>query len=58
MSEDERETLRAAIQTTEYKYFGDYELSLNERVAIDTLVAFAERALTPPPPAGADDGIA
>ncbi|RYF22576.1 MAG: hypothetical protein EOO77_03855 [Oxalobacteraceae bacterium] len=52
MDKDKAEALRAAIQTTEYKYFGDYELSPDQWAAVDTLVAFAQRhldAITPTP---------
>jgi len=41
----EGEKLRAAIRKTEYKYFGDYEMSDDQRAAVDTLVEFAERHL-------------
>jgi len=45
MTQDEIEALQSAIKTTEYKYFGDYELSSEQWKAIDTLVEFAQRHL-------------
>lgn len=42
----DRSKLRAAIKQTEYKYFGDYEMSDGQRDAVDTLVEFAEQALS------------
>ncbi|MGI4792929.1 MAG: hypothetical protein ACRYG8_02370 [Janthinobacterium lividum] len=40
-----REQVEAAIKATEYKYFGDYELSDVERAAVDTLVSIARQHL-------------
>lgn len=45
ITNSEAEALRSAIKATEYKYFGDYELSPDQWVAVDTLVAFAQRHL-------------
>jgi len=45
MTQDEIETLWSAIKATEYKYFGDYELSPDQSKAVDTLVEFAKRHL-------------
>ena len=42
------ERLRASIKKTKYKYFGDYEMSDDQREAVDTLVEFAEQALLAP----------
>lgn len=36
------EAVAAAIKATEYKYFGDYEMSDDQRAAVDTLVAVAK----------------
>jgi hypothetical protein len=36
----------AALKKTEYKYFGDYEFSPDQREAVDTLVAYAEQQLS------------
>lgn len=41
---DMPEKLQAAIKATEYKYFGDYEMSDEQRYAVDTLVEFAKRS--------------
>jgi hypothetical protein len=40
------EKLAAAIKTTEYKYFGDYEFSDDQHNAVDTLVNFARHGIT------------
>lgn len=48
MTKDEAEALKAAIKATEYKYFGDYELSPDQWAAVDTLVAFAQHHLKSP----------
>lgn len=37
--------LREAIAATEYKYFGDYEMSEDQRKAVDTLVDHARETL-------------
>lgn len=47
---DEREALAKAIKVTEYKYFGDYEFSEGQHEAVETLVAFARKALSHPAP--------
>lgn len=39
------EAIRSAIKATEYKYFGDYEFSDDQRAAVDVLVAVAEARL-------------
>ena len=36
-----REAIEAAIKKTEYKYFGDYEMSDDQREAVDILVDVA-----------------
>ena len=52
---DEGDRIAAAIKATEYKYFGDYEMSDEQREAVDVLVETAKRyALSTPtsqPPA-------
>lgn len=45
---DDCEKLEAAIRRTEYKYFGDYEMSDDQREAVDVLVEFARTALATP----------
>lgn len=45
LSEETREALKVAIKATEYKYFGDYEFCESQHDAVDTLVAFAQKAL-------------
>ena len=51
---DEVERLREAVRKTEYKYFGDYEMTDDQREAVDILVSHAEAtiakadALSPP----------
>ena len=39
-----------AIRATEYKYFGDYEMSDDQREAVDVLVRFAQQYYSPPIP--------
>lgn len=41
------ERVAAAIKTTEYKYFGDYEMSDDQREAVDVLVAVARQFYAP-----------
>lgn len=36
-----------AIKATQYKYFGDYEMSSDQREAVDILVAVAEKYYAP-----------
>ncbi len=38
------EAVELAIGMTEYKYFGDYEMSESQRWAVNVLVALAERS--------------
>lgn len=48
-AEGERIAIEKAIRATEYKYFGDYEMSDDQREAVDQLVLTARNylALTP-----------
>ena len=56
----ERAMIEAAIKKTEYKYFGDYEFSDDQRAAVDQLVTTAqnylngERLTSSPSPAGGE----
>lgn len=45
MTSTQDEQLREAIRATEYKYFGDYEMSESQRKAVDVLVSHAEASL-------------
>lgn len=45
MDDEQKAELEAAIRKTEYKYFGDYEFSEDQRAAVDVLVAFAQSYL-------------
>lgn len=45
LTEATREALEDAIKTTEYRYFGDYEMCDMQHDAVNTLVAFAREAL-------------
>lgn len=47
----DRAKVEAAIKATEYKYFGDYEMSDDQRDAVDTLVEAARAALAYTPKA-------
>lgn len=49
ISTDLRLKLEAAIDKTEYKYFGDYEMSAIERDAVDLLVEFVAAVLVTSP---------
>lgn len=44
----DREAVERAIKATEYKYFGDYEMSDDQRAAVDTLVAVARALIATP----------
>lgn len=43
MTQEYMERLAAAIKATEYKYFGDYELSPDQWDAVNTLVDHAKQ---------------
>lgn len=45
MTTPTEQSIRDAIKTTEYKYFGDYELSPDQWEAVDTLVELARAHL-------------
>lgn len=49
ISTELRLKLEAAIDRTEYKYFGDYEFSEDQRAAIDLLVEFVASVLVTSP---------
>jgi hypothetical protein len=42
---EERAAIERAIKATEYKYFGDYEMSDDQREAVEQLVLTAQRYL-------------
>lgn len=44
------DAIRAAIKTTEYGYFGEYEMSPDQFAAVEVLVAAAEALLASPTP--------
>lgn len=46
VSAAQREKIEAAIKHTEYKYFGDYEFSKSDHIAVDTLVEAARSLLS------------
>jgi len=46
LSDEKREQLEDAIQETEYKYFGDYEMSADQRTAVEVLVEAAREQLS------------
>lgn len=50
------EAVAAAIKATEYKYFGDYEMSDGQREAVDVLVEVARRYYTPAASSDERDG--
>lgn len=45
LAEFSKEDLEEAIRETEYKYFGDYEMSEDQREAVKKLVLFASVSL-------------
>lgn len=45
LSNQARAELEKAIKATEYKYFGDYEMSADQREAVDVLVFHAQKLL-------------
>ncbi len=49
MSDEKRQQLEEAIKKTEYKYFGDYELSTIQRTAVEVLVEAAREQLAAVP---------
>lgn len=53
----EREAIERAIKATEYKYFGDYEMSDDQREAVDVLVQAARHRLAALASAPAGDGV-
>lgn len=50
------EAVAAAIKATEYKYFGDYEMSNDQREAVDVLVDVARKYYTPAASSNERDG--
>lgn len=52
-----QEQIAAAIKATEYKYFGDYEMSDDQRDAVDVLVRVAQARLASQP-TSAEDAVA
>jgi len=46
---DLRLRLEAALEKTEYKYFGDYEFSDDQREAVDLLTEFVAAVLVTSP---------
>lgn len=49
-----QEQIAAAIKATEYKYFGDYEMSDAQRDAVDVLVRVAQARLASQPTSAED----